>query len=218
MQVLPSIDPKEIPPELDYQWVTLAVMGDEKAGDYERMKAMGWRPVPAERHWNLDSTRGLGEAIEIDHTVGWRVGACLLVERDKVLTERARKEERGKADRQFAAVTGKRSIDSNDLPIDTRGIDLGRILPIASWPALRDESFTWTDKLSWGLWLSGWRYVKPKRFPEYELFSKDPSKKKILFFERGEPRYLIGRKGAREFPRPRIDFFSRALYFLRINR
>lgn len=217
MPVLPSIDPKEIPSDLDYQWATLALCGDGKAGDYEQMKRMGWRPVPAERHWNLDTARGIGQTVEIDNMVGWRVGACILVERNKVLTERARREERGKADRQLASATGKRSIDANDLPIDTRGIDNDRIIPILGWQSLGDKSYTWADKLTFGLWLSGWRYVPAKSHPEYGLFTKDPSKKKILFFDRGKPRYLIGRKGPYEIPRPGADWFRRLLYRLKIK-
>lgn len=208
MQVLPQIDPKDIPPDVEYQWIALEVMGDEKLGDAKRMFDLGWRPVPAERHWNAGFGRGLGAAQELEGgKVGWVVGGLLLAERDKTLQLRAKKEEREKADAQLG-----RAIKSGLnwlLPQDLRGIEEGRILPIASHHRVRDGwTATWTDKLTWSLWLAGWRYAAAKRYPEYQLFTKDPTKLRVLFFDRDQPRWLIERQGPAAGVRPAFDWYG----------
>lgn len=210
VQVLPSIDSKKIPEGFEYQWVALAVRGDEKLGDMRRMFDLGWRPVPPERHWDAPECIGFGHAHELrDGQIGWVVGGLLLCERSKILQDRARKEEREKADQQIGRLKTHSIEHRADLPEDNRGIDPDRILPIVSYHALREGvTATWTDNLTIGLWLSGWRYAEAHRYPEYQMFTKDPTKKRVLFFDRGQPRWLIERKGPPTGVRPAFDWYG----------
>jgi hypothetical protein len=219
------VDPKEIPADTDYQWVSLSVNGDEKLGDFERMKEMGWRPVPYDRHprFNDYRERLLSFGKNGEKTLDEQrivIQGLVLVERNMKLTERAKLEERDKADAQMGYARGERSISSPDsLPEDDRGIEPNRELPLISTWWVRDRTYTWADHLSWGLWLSGWRYVPAARHVEYFAATKDPKYKRVLFFDAGSPRYMIERKGAATnfaiFHRPKPDWLQRLMFWKR---
>ena len=78
------IDPEEIPPGYDYQWVEFAV-----DGDLQRMREDGWRPVPYSRHpKEAEGYRALsmkwkanGDQHEYEERIV--VGDLILVERPK---------------------------------------------------------------------------------------------------------------------------------------
>jgi hypothetical protein len=216
------IDPKEIPTGFDYQWASLSVMGDEKLGDFERMKAMGWRPVPAKRHWDLESARGIGSVINLDGFEAWGHNGLVLVERNMKLTERAKLEGRDRADAQMGFARSMRqyreAIPTDfrmgyDLPDDDRGIDPYRPMPIVSHLVVYG-AYTWTDKLTLALWLSGWRYVPADRHVEYFTNTNDPQRKLVLFYDKGKARYLIWRK-RRDFTRPAADWLQRLMFWKR---
>jgi hypothetical protein len=205
------IDPKEIPANFDYQWVAEDVMGDKALGDYQHQKNMGWRDVPPERYPNMPT-----DGRRIVH------GGLVLVERPLVLSQRAKLEERDKADAQMGYARGMRqyreAIPTDfrmgyDLPDDDRGIDPYRQMPIVSHLAVYG-AYTWTDKLTWALWLSGWRYVPADRHVEYFAATKDPQRKLVLFYDNGKARYLIWRK-RRDFTRPAADWLQRLMFWKR---
>jgi hypothetical protein len=95
------IDPKEIPTGFDYQWVSTAALGDESLGDYVEMLKGGWRPVPAKRHWDLESARGMGRVRNLDGYEAWEYGGLVLVERPKILTTQSRARDKVAADTQM---------------------------------------------------------------------------------------------------------------------
>jgi hypothetical protein len=221
------VDPKEIPADTDYQWVSLSVCGDEKLGDFERMKEMGWRPVPYDRHPRFNDYRERllsfdknGEKTLDEQRIV--IQGLVLVERNMKLTERAKLEERDKADAQMGYARGMRqyreSIPTDfrmgyDLPDDDRGIEPNRRLALVSHYAL-NGAYTWTDKLTFGLWLSGWRYVPADRHVEYFAATKDPQRKLVLFYDRDKPRYLIARRGDYS-QRPAADWLQRLMFWKR---
>jgi len=100
--MLPTIDPNQIPLGFDYQWASLAVNGDEKLGDYHRMREGGWRPVPYSRHPEVENYFSLRMTFspEGDHTIEERIvcGGLILVERPKILTTQSRAVEKLEAD------------------------------------------------------------------------------------------------------------------------
>lgn len=87
-----QISPSGIPEGMDYQLITSRVAGDSSFNQFEEMKKTGWRKVPRSRHPTLRTIDP--EWIEY--------GGQLLVERPKLLTERAKTWEQQKADAQVA--------------------------------------------------------------------------------------------------------------------
>jgi hypothetical protein len=141
------IDPKEIPTGFDYQWVSTAALGDESLGDYVEMLKGGWRPVPAKRHWDLESARGMGRVRNLDGYEAWEYGGLVLVERPKILTTQSRARDKVAA----------------DLPIEKMRlahID-ARMLPRSStnafhwWPRLKYQlrrPLAWVAMKLWTWW------------------------------------------------------------------
>ncbi len=105
-----SIDPKEIPDGMDYQWVVVAVNSDAMMGQLRDFTDNGWRAVPPERHPKLNRHA---------RKHGIEYGGLLLVERPKFLTERAKAWEQDKADAQVLAYAHN-AIRVNDRPINPK--------------------------------------------------------------------------------------------------
>lgn len=102
MMLLPTV---KVPVGFDYQWVTLAVAGDEKIGDFQRMREGGWRPVPFERHPEVEE-RFRQLVINGPNEGEQRIvaGGLILVERPKILTTQSRAIEKRAADAPIEAL------------------------------------------------------------------------------------------------------------------
>jgi hypothetical protein len=89
-----NIPPQDIPKGIDYQLVTVSVMGDKTLGQIAKFEENGWRRVPVERHPSIRST----DAKWLEQ------GGLALVERPEFLTDRAKVFEQNKADAQLLSV------------------------------------------------------------------------------------------------------------------
>lgn len=107
-----NIPPQEIPDGVDYQLVTIAVMGDRSLGQLAEFEKTGWRRVPVGRH----------PAIESVDSKWIENGGLALVERPKYLTERAKVWETNKADAQICSVISNMGLVGrvNSRPINTK--------------------------------------------------------------------------------------------------
>lgn len=115
-----NIAPQDIPKGIDYQLVTVSVMGDTSYSQLAEFEKNGWRRVPVARHPNIRST-----------DPKWmEQGGLALVERPQLLTERAKVYEQNKADAQLLSVAAFNSRSALDH-------DLSEILqvPLGDIPA-----------------------------------------------------------------------------------
>jgi hypothetical protein len=92
-----NIPANEMPSNMDYQLIAIAVCGVTSIGELASFEKTGWRRVPNARHPSIRS----------DHPVWLEKGGLALVERPKYLTERAREFEQAKADAQLIAAGGQ---------------------------------------------------------------------------------------------------------------
>lgn len=107
-----NIPPQEIPKDIDYQLVTVAVMGDKTFSQLAEFEKTGWRRVPVNRHPTIRSANA--QWVE--------QGGLALVERPKYLTDRAKVWEQNKADAQLLEATASLAYVArvNGRPINTK--------------------------------------------------------------------------------------------------
>lgn len=130
--MLPSV---KVPAGFDYQWVTLAVGGDEELGDAQRMHNGGWRAVPQDRHPDI-RTQIKGMIV---------VGDLLLVERPKIMTTQSRAIEKIAADAPIEAIR-QNTINPKPRP-STNAFHW--------WPRLKFQfrrPFVWIVGVAWRWW------------------------------------------------------------------
>lgn len=84
-----------IPDGMEYQWVTHSVFGQAFTQFRGRFEMRGWEPVPASRHDGVFMPKGHKGEIEVDGLV--------LMERPKILSDRARDADRKRAYDQVRA-------------------------------------------------------------------------------------------------------------------
>lgn len=87
------IPPEIIPPDWDYQWNVIDVLGQQQTAAQLAMAENGWRPVPAGRH------KGMFMPADYSENGAIIRDGLRLEERPMALTLEARAEERMKADR-----------------------------------------------------------------------------------------------------------------------
>lgn len=89
-----NIPPQEIPKGIDYQLVTVAVLGDTSYSQLAEFEKNGWRRVPVSRHPKIKSA-----------DPKWlEQGGLALVERPQYLTGRAKVWEQDNADALLAGM------------------------------------------------------------------------------------------------------------------
>lgn len=86
------VDPRVIPDGWDYQWCPYQVLGKEDPSAWTDVEAGGWSAVPRVRHPDMMPDGWAGSAID-------RQGQRLM-ERPKIITDRAREREYRKARQQ----------------------------------------------------------------------------------------------------------------------
>lgn len=109
------IDPYDIPksavPEwMTYRWVRKSVRGEPDKGSIKRATDEGWRPVPADRHWNLPAAKRWDELSD------WaEYGGLVLMERPDHMTIATQADLRRKAFEMSGHIIGPR-IEPNETP------------------------------------------------------------------------------------------------------
>jgi hypothetical protein len=83
------IDPRDIPPDMEYRWIRDSVLGQPDHYRYAQCKRKGWEPVPADRHVDFMTDDGDRRPTHVRGFIYYR--GLILCEREKIYGDIERK-------------------------------------------------------------------------------------------------------------------------------